>query len=132
MTETLDFIDVMVPVLEAGTWTNYGETPKIVTKQKSGPSKRSSRGNKNARVEVKNEDGPADDDDLTFNGVIIQDNLSGQVTLVETDKSSRNKMKTDLMEIIRLSGIPFSKPRIANNPAKRNKDKTTYFLQIIN
>ena len=131
MTETLDFVDVIVPVLEAGTWTNFGSTPKIAVSQKSGPGFASIRGNKNARVEVKNEDGQADNLELTYDGTPILSNLVGQVSLVSTDKSDRNKMKTDLVAIMKASGIPFTPPRIANNPSRRNKDRATYFFTII-
>lgn len=132
MTETLDFVDVIVPVLEAGTWTNFGSTPKISVNQKSGPGFASIRGNKNARVEVKNEEGSADGIELTYNSTPIQNNLSGQVALVSTLKSDRNKMKSDLIVILKAAGIPFTPPRIANNPSKRNKDRATYFFSIIN
>ena len=132
MTETLDFVDVVVPILEAGTWSNYGSTPIITTKQKSGPNFASIRGNKNARVEVKNEEGSQDNIELTYDGTPILQNLAGQVSFVSTDKADRNKMKTDLVVIMKASGIPFTSPRIANNPSRRNKDRATYFFTIIN
>ena len=135
MTETLDFVDVIEPLLAAGPWTNYRTAnptdPKITVKQKSGPGFSSVRGNKNARVEIKNEDGPSDGDDLAFNGAIISSNLSGQVSLISTKKSDRNLMKTDLMKILLASGFPYTAPRIANNPSRRNKDITTYFFSIL-
>lgn len=132
MTETYDFVDVIVPILQAGTWTNFGSTPKITANQKSGPGFASIRGNKNGRIEVKNEEGPADSTELTYDGTPIFDNLSGQVALVSTDKSDRNKMKTDLVVILKAAGISFTPPRIANNPSKRNKDRATYFFTILN
>jgi len=131
MTETLDFVDVIVPILEAGTWANYGSTPPVAVRQKGGPNFASIRGNKNARVEVKNEEGQTDSTELTYDGTPILNNLSGQIALVSTDKSDRNKMKTDLMAIMKASGLPFTPPRIANNPSRRNKDRSTYFLTII-
>jgi len=51
LSEIKDFVDIIVPILEAGTWTNYGSTPKIISM-----NLKSSRGNKNARIEVKNEE----------------------------------------------------------------------------
>ena len=131
MTETLDFVDVVVPILEAGTWTHYGSTPTVAVKQKSGPGFASIRGSKNARVEVKNEDGQPDNTELTYDGSPILSNLAGQVSLVSTLKSDRNKMKTDLVAIMKASGIPFTPPRITNNPSRRNKDRATYFFTII-
>jgi hypothetical protein len=130
--ETKDFVDIIVPVLEAGTWTNLGSTPKITTNQKAGPSHTSRRHAKNVRVEVKNTDGAADDTPLTFNGTPIYQNLSGEITIVHTDKQKRNYAKTDLQNILKAGGISFSPFRIANNPSRRNKDMSTYFLQILN
>lgn len=125
----------MEPILIAGPWTNYRTAnpsdPTIVVKQKSGPGHASVRGNKNARVAIKNEDGQADNDDLAFNGAIISSNLTGQVSLISTKKSDRNLLKTDLMAILLASGFPYTAPRIANNPSRRNKDSATYFFTIL-
>ena len=130
MTELLDFVGVVVPILEAGTWTNLGSIPKITVDGKAGPSFGNKRGNKNQRVEVKNSDGLSNDPDLAFDGTIIQSNLHGEISPVSTDKSKRNKMKTDIKDIIKAAGISATFT-INDNPSKRNKDKATMFFKII-
>ena len=130
MTETYDFVDIIKPVLEAGTWTNLGHTPKITVIGKSGPSFASSRGNKNERIEIKNEEG-MDSISLTFDGTPIVSYINGQITFISTSKSDRNKMKTDILTILRAGNIACGDPRINNNPSLRNKDSTTYFFQIL-
>ena len=126
-----DFVDIMVPILEAGTWTNLGSTPAITTQGKSGPNKRSIRSNKNARVEVKNAESGSTIPELTFDGVVIQNTLRGEITPVSTDKSDRNKMKSDIIAIAKAAGLPFTIPNIDDNPSKRNKDKATFLMEII-
>jgi hypothetical protein len=130
--ETKDFVDLVVPVLKAGTWTNLGYTPRITPDNKAGPSHTSKRHAKNVRIEVKSASGAADDIPLTFNGTPIYNNLNGTITIVHTKKQKRNYAKTDLLDILKDGGITFSPPRIDNSDSKRNKDKSTYFLQILN
>ena len=131
MTETYDFVDYIAPILEAGTWTNYGSSPKIVRQGKSGPSRPSPRGNKNDRVEIKNGDGGDDVTELTFEGTPMYQFLGGEITLVSTQKANRNKMKTDLLAILKAGGVTMEDPRALNNPTKRNKDKATYFFRVL-
>ena len=131
MTETVDFVDVMVPILEAGTYTNLGHTPPITTDFKSGPNARSKRSNKNERIHVKNAEGTSNIPDLTFDGTVIQNTLRGEITSVSTDKSDRNKKKTDVIAIMKAAGLPFTLPNINDNPSRRNKDKSTFLVEII-
>ncbi len=126
-----DFVDIMVPILEAGTWTNFGSTPAITTQGKSGPGQRSVRANKNARVEVKNAEGGSTIPEYTFDGTLILSTLRGEITPVSTDKSDRNKMKKDVLAIVKAAGLPFTTPQIVDNPTKRNKDKATFLMEII-
>lgn len=126
-----DFVDIMVPVLEAGTWTNLGHTPPITTDFKSGPTFRSKRSNKNERVQVKNAEGSSTIPELTFDGTVIQNTVRGEITPVSTDKSDRNKMKTDVIAIMKVAGLPFTIPNIADTPSRRNKDKATFLVEII-
>lgn len=126
-----DFVDIMVPVLENGTWTNLGFTPKITTQGKSGPKDRSRRSNKNARVEVKNAEGGSTIPEYTFDGTVILNTLRGEITPVSTDKSDRNKMKKDILAITKTAGLPFTTPSINDNPSLRNKDKATFLMEII-
>ena len=125
-----DFVDIMVPVLENGTWTNLGHTPPIVTKGKSGPGERSKRSNKNERVEVGNAEGSSTIPEYTFDNVVIDSILRGEITPTSTDKSDRNKMKTDILAIVKAAGYSFTTPSIADNPSLRNKDKATFLMEI--
>lgn len=129
MSETKDFADIVVPVLEAGTWTNAGFTPKIVTKNKAAPNKKSARHSKNARVEVRIQPSPATE--LTFNGTIISQTLRGTIKAVHTDNSKRNLMKTDIPLILKASNIPFLISGIDETEKKRNKETADYSVEII-
>lgn len=126
-----DFVDIMVPVLEAGTWTNLGHTPPIVTLGKSGPGDRSRRSNKNERVEVKNAEGSSTIPEYTFDGTLILNTLRGEISPISTDKSDRNKMKKDVIAITKAAGLPFTTPSINDNPSLRNRDKATFLMEII-
>ena len=132
MTEVLDFVDVIVPILEAGTWTNYLTTnqkaPQIVTRNKSGPSSGSSRGNKNVRVLVENLEGNDDTQEFTFDGTPIYRTLSGKITLISTSKTDRNLMKKDLETIMKASSLPFGPPPIDN--ILLEEIKITQFIHI--
>jgi len=134
MTETKDFIDYIKPILEAGPWTNFltanAKAPQITVDKEWGPTFGSKRGNR-TYVNIKNEDGASDDDELTFNGAPILNNLAGQINIRNNSKTNRNLAKTDLTNIMQASGIPFSAPRIANNPAVKRKHEATYFYKII-
>jgi len=124
LSEIKDFVDIIVPILEAGTWTNYGSTPKIISM-----NLKSSRGNKNARIEVKNEEGGSID--IAFDGSIIYQSLRGSIIMVSTDGSDRNKMKKDVMAIMKTSGIPFTRPSLSDTPKIRNKEKSSFLFEII-
>lgn len=123
MSEIKDFVDIIVPVLEAGTYTNYGSNPKIV-----GKNIKSARGNKNARIEVKNEEGGSII--TSFNGSIIHQTLRGSVIPFSTKGSDRNKMKLDVMNIMRLAGYPFTNPLLSDNPKIRNKQQSSLTFEI--
>ena len=124
MTESQDFVDLVAPLLAAGTWTNYGSTPKIVSKNKA-----NLRGNKNARIEVRNEEGGYYD--LTFDSSEICQHLRGTISIFSTLGSDRNKMKKDVMAIMKSSGYPFTAPNQSNNPKIRNKEATSLTFEII-
>lgn len=123
-----DFVDVIAPALAAGTFTNFGTTTQIVGKGTN--YKASIRGNQKWRVEVENDVGGGDPV-LTFDGAIIQNNLRGIITVVHTDNTLRNKMKSDIMAILKSAGIPFTVSNIKDTPKVRNRKKASFLVQII-
>jgi len=126
-----DFVDVVVPILEAGTWTNLGRTPSIVPMvEGSGIGKSSVRGNKNERIEVRNASGGMTE--VTFDSVPIIDQLSGTISIISTDKTDRNKMKKDLYTVLRTGGLGFAEPSFDDNPNLRNKHAVSFQIQILN
>ena len=124
MTEYTDFVDIIVPVLEAGTWTNLGSTPKVI-----GKNIKSARGNKNARIEVKNEEGGSIE--TAFDGSVIYRSLRGSIIPVSTKGSDRNKMKADIMAIMKKAGYPYTDPGVSDNPKIRNKQLSIFSFEII-
>ena len=128
MSEIKDFVDEVEPTLTSGTWTNLGHTPHVIGKDSS-KNKSLARGNKNERVEVKNETGshPV----LTFNGEIDYMVLRVSVTPISTSNSDRNKMKADILNIMTTKGYPYPDPSIDDNPKKRNKEQSSFLFEII-
>jgi hypothetical protein len=124
-----DFVDDVVPELEAGDWTNLGHTPKIVSKRKGGPTSGTTRGNKNERVEVKNREGADEEPILTFDSTTILSKKSGSIVVVSTNNTDREAMKLDVQAIIKAAGIPFTMV-LDNDPKIRNKESTSFLMTI--
>jgi hypothetical protein len=124
LTEYKDFVDTIQPILEAGSWTNYGSTPKII-----GKNIKSARGNKNARIEVKNEEGGHIE--TSFDGSVIYRTLRGSVIPVSTKGSDRDKMKVDIMAIMKVAGYPYTAPTVSDIPKIRNKQQSSFLFEII-
>lgn len=115
-----------MPVLESGTYTNFGSTPKIV---RVGQGLTTARNNKNVRIEV--EDLPGNSSEMTFDGTLIYNELRGAIKCVHSDISKRNLMKNDIYPILKASGYPFEPLSFDDVPIKRNKEETTFFLRIL-
>ena len=124
MTEYKDFVDIVQPILEAGSWTNLGHTPKII-----GKNIKSARGNKNERTEVRNEEGGSIE--TAFDGSVIYRTLRGSVIPVSTKGSDRDKMKADVMAIMKSAGYPYTAPAVSDNPKIRNKQQSSFLFEII-
>lgn len=129
LTTVKDFIDVVSSVLESGTWTNYGKTPKIVQMHKGDPTSGTIRGNKNARIVIWNL--PSPKPEQAFDGSLILQYLNGVIGCIHTDNSKRNVMKADLMNILK-DNFSHEILTIEDNPKIRNKETSLFSVQIIN
>lgn len=125
-----DFADIMKPILEGGSWANTTFTPKVVTKNKAGPTHQSSRGNKNTRVEIKNQDGINQDPVLAFENTVIYDNHTGTITAISTSNTERENMKLDIIAILKAAPLQFTY-KINNDPKRRNKEHASFLVSII-
>lgn len=127
------FIEYVYPILYNGTWTNYGSRPPIVAPTSkiagTGTPTSSKRHNKNERVEIKNgrSNGAPE---LTFDNAIIDHRLKGSILAVSTDPDTRGKLKQDIMDILMNSGIIYRYTDTNDVPDKRDKHKSSLFLEI--
>lgn len=128
-----DFCDEIVPVLEAGTYTNYGvgkPKPGVVTKNKGGPTHKSSRGQiKKHHLEVRNAEGIDEEPELTFDGAVIQSVKHGKILIITTSNTVREALKLDIPNIINAAGIPMTY-KINNNPKRRNRENADFLISI--
>jgi len=129
LTTLKDFCDIMEPVLRTGTWTNYGATPPIIVLNKGGPTYPSRRHNKNARIEIRNE--PGSFLDLTFDSSVITERHNGSIAVISTDNTDRNKLKADVVNILKAMGFPYQLLSITDNIKRRNKEGSIFSIQIL-
>ena len=108
--------------MKAGTWTNYGTTPKNIVLLEKG-----ARGDFNVGIVINN--GPNSPTTLTFDGTPIYETQRGSVTVKSRSSATLKKLRADVYAVLKASSYPFKiTPKDSNT---RNRHIVSFDVEIL-
>jgi hypothetical protein len=115
---------ILSDILLAGTWTNFGSTPKIKVIAKD-----TGRGLLNDGVTVKN--GAGGHAEQAFDGSLIYEELVGQIYAKARNETNRDALRADIFSIIQASSYTITIQSVGYSD-RRNRDAIVFDVAILN